>query len=254
MITGNEFAYAQTRMQTRLGLRLSDSGWDSLRANVEFRSFLEQARATPLRPWLSSIAPSTDVHDMERILRGHLHERIEEVAQWLPAKWRAAVRWSAQLANLPAVERLLAGAEPSPWMLEDAELAPLASTDPRARHALFASSAGVAATDVESSLREHWLATWRTRLPRIGPTHSRRLQRLVALAVEHVDTFADDPARNAHAAWQARLGFEHRLVGHFRRAFMEPAAVFAFLLLVALEFERLRGALVARTLFEIETR
>ncbi len=251
MIGGNGFAYAQARMQTRLGARPSDSAWLALAANVEFRSYLEHARTTPLRPWLSSLAPTADAHETERILRARLRERVNEVAGWVPSPWRDAVRFAALAVDLPAMEHLLAGGEPLPWMHQEASLTGGAARATRAGLARQAREGGFARTRVGADLsrREYWIAAWRTRLPRTAPAPARRIERLVELLREHLDSRAGPAEARVDRHGRRDRDFESRVVGHFRRALMEPAAVFAYLLLVALEFERLRGALVGRLLF-----
>jgi hypothetical protein len=47
----------------------------------------------------------------------------------------------------------------------------------------------------------------------------------------------------------ARRALSSRLIALYRRAMLDPAAVFIFLALSALDIERLRGELVRRAIF-----
>lgn len=251
------FAYAQARMQARHGQRPGDRVFESLAAVSAFRHYLEQAHATALEPWVANVSSVSPPHEVERLLRASLRARIAEVASWAPESWRAAVNWTRVLPDLPALEHLLRGEAPFPWMFDEDDLRSLAAAEPEMRRALL--ERGVHASRATGaraqSLLERWLAEWRRRLPATGRHEARRLEQLVVLVRAHRAAFAPAPLSappSPRAAWEARRQLEAKAVRHFRRAFMEPAALFAHLLLVALEFERLRAALVSRRLFSAE--
>jgi hypothetical protein len=204
-----------------------------------------------------NIGPGSGPHEIERLLRARLRARIEEVAAWVPATWRAPVRWTRMLVDLPALEYLLRGEPALPWMMEEDSLKALALAEPGARRAVLerGNYGPLAQATDGQSLLDRWLQAWRRLLPRMPNRAARRLERLVALVRDHRAAFA--PARpgeavSPRAAWDARRRLEAAAARHFRRSFLEPVAVFAHLLLLALEFERVRGALVTRCLFASE--
>ncbi|MEW5708407.1 MAG: hypothetical protein AB1830_05790 [Pseudomonadota bacterium] len=254
---GGAFAYAQARLQARHGQRAGDPVFQSLAPIAEFRPYLERARLTPLKPWMLNIGAGSDPHEIERLLRAHLRARIEEAAAWVPAAWRAPVRWTQVLVDLPALEYLLRGEPALPWMMEEDSLKALALAEPEARRAVLGQGdyGPLAQGADRESLLERWLRAWRSLLPRMPNRAARRLEGLVVLVRDHRAAFAPAPSGESpspRAAWDARRRLEAQAARHFRRAFLEPAAVFAHLLLLALEFERLRGALVTRRLFASE--
>jgi hypothetical protein len=89
-----------------------------------------------------------------------------------------------------------------------------------------------------------WRARWRRRWPAMPADHVRALVELERACeahgrtLEHADADAD--------SWALRRTLERTLTGMFRRGAGEPVAVFAYLALVGLDFERLRGAVLRR--------
>jgi hypothetical protein len=260
-------AYAQARLQARHGARAPQEVWEPLLATTGFRAFLEQARATPLRSWLANVSPISPLHDVERLVRAELARRAREIARWLPAELHDAVVWTEALVDLPALDYLLgATATPSPadaqrhralpWMLDAVELKAIAAADVEARAAALAATAYAPLARGPGSLRDRWFAEWLRRLPRLAARPARRLARLRELLRAHLAAFVPPPGAEpmpARAAWMLRRELEHKVARVFRAAFLEPTVVFAFLVLEALEFERVRGALAARLLFSGET-
>ncbi len=248
------FAYAQARLQARYGSRPTAPDWQRLTAIADFRSFLDHVRATRLAPWVVNISPLVRHHELERLLRAHLRARISEVAGWVPPSWRAAVRWVRVLVDLPALAHLLRHESSQAWMLEEDALRPFAAAEAEIHTALLERSAwaALARDGGASPLAGRWLKEWWRRVPPASPPLRRRLEALAEAVQRHRRTFipaagaAPVPAR---AAWEARRRLETTLVRHFRDGFEAPSATFAFLLLTALEYERLRGELVSRLLF-----
>lgn len=255
MIRPSPLAYAQARLQARYGARAAESVWQPLLATAEFRPFLEQARATALRAWVTNVSPISPLHEVERLLRVELARRSDEVARWLPQEFRAAIDWTKRLVDLPSVDHLLKGGAALPWMLDDAQLRPIAAADPPARATVLAQSALAPLARGAGDLAARWQQEWQRRLPKLARDARRHLDRLVDTVQAHRAAFAPPPVGEplpARAAWELRRQLERRVVGHFRAGFLEATAVFAYLLLQALEFERLRGELVSRLLFATE--
>lgn len=244
-----DFAYAQARLQARYGERPQPLVWQQLDSVVDFALYLEQARGTPLRPWVASLTPSTPVHELESRLRAALRALIDEVAGWLPREWGPAVRWTTQLACLPVAQHVARGAQPRPWMRRDDSLAPWLAASPEGtdgRPAGASARLRQAARQEGAWLTDAWLAEWRGLWPPMDPGHRRSLERLAQLVRSHLLGFARvAPER----AWAQRRALQLSLQRGFRGAAFEAAAAFIYLALVALDLERLRAALVGRALY-----
>jgi len=247
------FAYAQARAQARHGERLTEPAWQVLSATVAFRGFLEQARASSLRPWLHNISPISSEHDIERLLRENLRVRIADVVGWVPGEWRRAVQWTSPLVDLPALDHLLQGEAPEPWMRDDPLLGIVAAADPAHRVAVLADGplAPLVRGEPEQDLVDRWRVEWRRRLPTLRRDVRVHLDRLVQRAQA---LRAADPRRPAVDSMAHVHDFASGIIFEFRRSFLQPVAIFSHLLLDAVEFVRLRGALLSRALFEREPR
>jgi len=247
------FAYAQARAQARHGERLTEPAWQVLSATVAFRGFLEQARASSLRPWLHNISPISSEHDIERLLRENLRARIADVVSWVPGKWRHAVQWTTPLVDLPALDHLLQGEATEAWMRDDPLLGAVAAADPTHRVAVLADGplAPLVRGESAQDLVDRWMVEWRRRLPKLQRDARVHLDRLVQRVQALRATDLLHPAVNSMAhAHDVTSG----IIFEFRRSFLQPAAIFSHLLLDAVEFVRLRGALLSRALFERESR
>ena len=85
-----ELAYAQARLQARYGARPGESTWRRLRASASLPHFLEAARASELRPWLTAIHARSRADEIEQALQRAFAAEVREVASWLPEAWRPA--------------------------------------------------------------------------------------------------------------------------------------------------------------------
>lgn len=247
------FAYVQVRLQARYGEWVGESTWQTLYSLINLDAWLEQARTTPLRNWLAGITPTTGVHEIERLLRTRMRDLISEVAAWVPTAWRPAVQWTGMLIDLPAVAGLLQGQPAPAWMLADPRYRHLAVAEPALRARVLAQGPlaplAVAISKGELSgtgWRRWWVDEWHRRFPRREP----RLERLA----RDLELQSQNMAQPATDAWAARRELAERAGHLFRRGFMTPLAVFAFLLLQALELERVRAEVLKRALFEVGAR
>ncbi len=243
------FEYAQARIQARYARRPSESVWTQLDAAQGFAAYLEGARTTVLRPWVESLSGRSDVHDVEHSIRGTLYTSIHTTARWVPGPWSGAVTWLQWLVYLPALEYLLGGGRVLAWMREGHRLRPYLADSSKAREQALAAAGGaylVEAWESERTLLAGWLDGWRASWPRDGSERLAALQALTELLVEHVRRFSAAPPASG---WSGRRSLAKRLELRFRRHALTPAAVFAYLALLALDLERLRGGLVRRVLF-----
>lgn len=230
-----EFAYAQARAQAQHGRRLSAETWSLLDSSVGLGQFLHHVRATSLAPRVERFSAASSPHVIERSLRREWHDEVECAARWVPDRWRAAVEWTAALAELPMREHLGNGGEPRPWMTDDPVLVTLI---------------GGAGADVPESVehagQDHGLAAWLGHWRRLWPADAaddKALQDLLA-AIESLGI-----RRAGGGAERWRDGLERRAVRVLRRQREQPVTVFCHLLLCALELHRLREGLLRRALF-----
>lgn len=216
--------YAQARLQARYGAHPVEVQWRQLGAHRDFVAYLAAARAMPFADWLAGIEDSAGPHEIERTLRRFWRNRVTEVAGWLPAEWGPATHWVASLIDLPAfVHRDRGGTLPRGVELDE-RLAELAH--------------GRASLE---QWQAHWLRLW----PRDRESDRLDLMQLGARLRDHLADFAQC---DAGAAWEVRRALRTRMALAFRRAALQPVAAFLFLLLLALDLERLRADLMLRAL------
>lgn len=222
-----DFAYAQARVQARLGSRLSPAAWRILESSRTLAQYLHAARATSLAPRLAHFLPDTPVHEIEGSLRREWRAAVAEAARWVPQRWRPLVEWTARLPDLPAEAYLSGGGHEQDWMrgrglneTDGAVAGQRPDGGPSAGH-LPSGTARRAETaaieDVARLLRRHVEAR---RDPRLGR--------------DQLDALAARLERDC-----ARLLRRHR---------QQPAAVLCHLMISGLELWRLRGGLVVRAL------
>jgi len=220
---------AHARLSARLGARPAEALWQRIESARELAAVLDIARSSALAPWLAGIGPASPLHTLEGALRRHWRERVAELASWLPPAWQAALVACATLADLPLVQHLARGGSEPAWLDQDDEAAALRRRADAHRRA-------------PGKVLEAWLAEWRALLP-AGAGRRAVEQRLLPLLERHAAALA---APALVEGWTLRRALHDRLLALLRRAPVEPVAVFAYLGLVALEHERLRGELVVR--------
>lgn len=217
--------YAQARMQGRHGARADEALWRRLAVHEGFEAYLAAARATSLVRWLGAIGVGADAHAIELELRRCWRTTVSDLARWMPPEWQAAVRWCAPLVDLPALAWIAAVGGAFPWMEQDAAL--------------------IAAVERVPPRRAEWYAAWRRLWPVAAGPDADALERLKGVIETHLLQFSRLAPEEAPAARRA-LGRE--AVRNFRQQAFRPPSAFAYLLLVALELERLRAELVLRAL------
>jgi hypothetical protein len=92
------------------------------------------------------------------------------------------------------------------------------------------------------------LELWRARWPRASVGQRRALNALVDALSRHSDEMAT--AASTSDGWLLRAALGTQLARLFRAEREQPTAVFCHLGMIALDVERLRGALLRRALFE----
>lgn len=246
------FGYVQARAQARLASLPRESDWQRLEATRGLSAFLEEARATALKPWVTGLSGASDAHDIDRGIRALFRAEVEAAARWVPEGWRASVHWVQWLPQLLVIGQALTGGRVPDWLSHDPVLSGFAASGGEVDlAALRAAGLGplIAAAADEGDLPAAWLEAWRSRWPTMRRRFQVNLEGLAATLVVHQRRFlASDPDRT----WLLRRELDLRLRHSFHLYLVQPAGLFAYLALVAVGLERLRGALVSRALFAAE--
>lgn len=265
MTAGLSLDYAQARCAARYARRPDRRLRQQLRACRSVAAQLDALRASPAAAYAGGIDADASLDDIEAALRRQFRQRVAELAGWAPDEWRAAVGFVRHLVDLPALLHLAETADAAAdarWLRADPVLAPFAVLAPAARRAALAAAhpwlagwlAGadapqaparrVAGRPVPASphpLLAAWLRGWRQTWPACGDETRAPLDALQYRILQHLQRFGALPAGEAGAA---RAALAAALVGHWRRATLTPAALFAWLALLALDLESLRAAFV----------
>jgi hypothetical protein len=269
MISGLTLDYAYARVAARIAQRPDERLWLQLRSARTVPALLEAVRASAAASTVSGVPLTGDAETIEHAFRQQLRTRIDEVASWSPDEWQSAVQYARHLVDLPAIAHLLKDEAPPRWMAADPVLSTYVHdnrTDRRA--ALLAGPLAPVALAIEDeaparaateplarALRRvragppihraiaAWEREWRARWPRVAGDLALAIDDVAHAVRKHVLAFAtlmpDDTAA-------ARQSIAARLIALLHRAAAQPAALFAYLALFALDIERLRGEFVVR--------
>lgn len=249
MIQPHQLAYAQARVQARFAQRLGERDWQRLGAVRSFGPYLREVRTTVLREWLAGISERSDSHEIEQGLRQQFRRSVTETEGWVPEPWRPAVAWVGWLPLLPLLHPLLLGERAPVWLSRDPTLGPCLDGQRRLRPEKLAAASGgelLGGGSAGLGLVEVWLAGWRRRWPPVTEEVRTGLERLRYRLATHWTAGAAGPDDPAGAPRLLREPLE-RL---FHRSVLQPAMLFAYLGLVALDLRRLRGELIGRALFQ----
>src|SRR5512143_1743399 len=239
--------YAQARLSSRFGERADEVAWRKLEHVREFATLVDVARNSVLRIWIGGISAVSTPHEIESALREHWRAHVAEVARWMPESWRDAVLWCAVAPDLSVVAHLARGHRSLRWMREDRVYRDLVDAGPGACPATLGTGplAPLAAGWSDPGrIVALWRGEWERRAPADGdPALRAELGRALAA---HLATFHDPAVKDG---WPLRRSLQARLTLLFRRAMLDPVAAFAYLALIALDLERLRGELLRRAAF-----
>jgi hypothetical protein len=240
--------YALTRVQSQYGSRLGTSEWRRLEASHDLGQYLEVARGGIFGPWVSALDRSRDAHVIERTLRGAWRSYVRSVSAWHPRPWQPWLTWLEWLPTLGLIARLEhAGAVPA-WLLADPIVGP-AARGGSAERPIAVKGTALAVFEPAIAgrvpLAELWLARWRELRPPLDAFTEQLLAAVSRAVHEHARVLALEGANGVALRDQLR----ERLNRLFRAAAGTLVATLCHLALMALDFERLRGGLVNRSLF-----
>jgi hypothetical protein len=243
VIDAGSLEYAHARLCARFGNRLDELVWRRIETIREIDSMLEAVRASPLSAWIARTGPDASAHTMELALRTHWRERVAAIAAWMPVEWRASIEWCALLVELPVLQHLARGGAAPHWLFDDPLRA--AVSDDGARREPGLAALFTEARGDPDRIAAIWRAEWDRRLPPPAQ-RTKLLLETVGLVAAHAKAFRDPVTVDG---WALRRALHSRLARLFRRAILDPAAAFIFLVLSALDFERLRGEILRRVTF-----
>ncbi|GGD43612.1 hypothetical protein [Sinisalibacter lacisalsi] len=209
------FAYAQARMQARFAARPEAPEWQMIETGRDLVQALDAAKRTALAPSVARLGRESSREAVETGLRKAWAEQVDEVARWTPPAWRAPLEWWVLLPHLGLADA-------------DTPLA-LPGGDSLAQAIEAGARAGAA-----------WQTGFTARLPRGGAAALEPLAPLIA-------AYLEGPPRALTERRVLKRGLERLL----RARAGEPAAAFAFLGLMALDLERLRGALLLARMYPV---
>jgi hypothetical protein len=238
------FAYAQARLQARLGMRAAPADLQRARAARDLAALLQLLRSTPQGRYVARLAPGAPVHELERRLRAEWCVLVDEVARWQPEGWRPALHWLRWLPYLPALQKLARGGRAPAWTREDPVVGRIVATEPGTRSGALLETPLQplqAALAAEGDISAAWFTHWR----RLWPASSNAGLEAIVRAVQGVDTLLR--AAPPSAATEELTGtLSRRLLSVFRRHPLSPATAVAYLGLEGIDLLALRGAIVGR--------
>lgn len=251
MSATSQLAYMQTRLQARHGQRPQEGNWRLLESTPDLAAYLQAARRTTLAPWIAHMPAEADTHRIERSLRDDWMNSVAELSGWAPEEWRQAIDWFATAPYLPCFVHLARGEPVLPWMRDDTVMRPYAVDDALPREVQLSRSL-LAPTLDAIGLGEMpvaaWVEDWLAFAPARATADRARLEKMADTMVSHFQSIAERPADLTHSRIQREAMFDG-LLRQFRRYARTPVAIFAYLGMAQIDFERLRGGLVLRALF-----
>jgi hypothetical protein len=240
--------YALTRVQSQHGSRPDKSEWRRLEASHDLGQYLEGTRSSIFRQWVSSLDSKREAHSIERTLRAAWRSYVRTVAAWHPRRWQPWLSWLEWLPTLGLIARLEHAGPVPAWLLADPLLGPAARRATAERPgAVKGTSLAVFEPAINGHvlIAEFWLARWRELRPPVDAFTEQLLAAVLRALQEHVRRLAVEGANGVALRDQLR----ERLEKLFRAAAGTLGATLCHLALTALDFERLRGGLVNRSLF-----
>lgn len=228
------FAYAQARLHARLEGRLSETDWQTLAGSRNFGNCLDVINQTATANVTSRLDRTNSVHAVERVLREEWGAIVKEIADWLPERLQQATYWIMLLPHLRRFEYSPENDGIPGWLRLKKEFGESAEVMQLEETPEFSTL----------EVAEIWRNEWSLRLP-----DKRHVGELITALTPLLDRYLDKETPKITETLKAWQKLDSYLKGLFRNHSQTPVAVFAYLGLIALDFERLRGVLVDRIIF-----
>jgi hypothetical protein len=249
MSTGPRLAYAHARVQAHLTRLPSDQDWERLASARTLSAYLEEARSSGFAAWVRPFSGLSQPHDLERGCLAIARDSVRVTADWAPPGWRMAIEWLAWIPALVVLEHLLRSGVLPDWVATNDPLRGLVAAD-----GVLDPDAVAAAGLTEfldradpEELGERWNVRWRGCWPICRGSCRRDLVALAGLVQDHLDVFRRG---SSSTAWDERRALRARLRTFLHLHPVRPVALFAYLGILFIDLERLRGALLSRAVFE----
>lgn len=218
--------YALARIAACRARRPGAAAWRAIEALRGYAAALAAARSAGFDDWLRNVDADSDPHAIEAALRAAWRADVARLARWMPARWRAALDACADWIDLPR----LRAAHARDMRDGDGATPP---HEPPARP--------------DANVDAAWQAQLLQRLRAAGASRDPAFTALGRMLDAHRRRFAELPPGNG---WPRREALESALLAFLHAGPPGPAFAFAWIGLLALGHERLRGALVARAAME----
>lgn len=225
--------YALARLHARAADRARRGNWLQFSAARSLGAAIEQLRGAGVGHWVEGLTGGSEPHAMEALLRQRFRERVCELARWADPRWQSALHWCAHLVDLPALRAASIRRDAAPSALP----AP-------------AAPARLAINDPMHAIDERLDAELRRRLPALGSADRAEFERLAQTIAIHRRRFAALPAGNG---WPEREDLERKLQLRLRRTPLSPVHLLTAVALLLLDFERVRGQLLALGALPVES-
>ena len=228
------FAYAQARLHAQLESRFSEDDWRMLGSSRNFGNCLDVVNQTKAANITARLDRTNSVHAVERVLREEWSVSVGEIAGWLPAKWRNAANWITVLPYLRRFEYSFESGGTLRWLRLETEFPEAADVIRSERE--FGSA--------KREVAEIWRNEWCLRLP--NKRQGNEINMALSPLLDRYIANKTPGKMKASKTWHNLVDYLKRL---FRSYSQTPVAIFAFLGLLALDFERLRGVFVDHIIF-----
>ena len=174
----------------------------------------------------------------------------------MPADWRVPLQWIKRLADLPALQYLLGDGVALDWMKVDPDISEFTIDDSTLRlqaMRLAGYDSLVNAWQQGDTMFAGWLSHWKKVQPR-APVFNKGLQNLENLLHQQLQLLSRQQHTGNEATALALATDYYAITDNlrviFRRYAFQPAAVCAYLAIIALDIHHLRRNLMQRLLFQ----
>lgn len=222
MIHGN-LDYAVARLHARSGFRMRPEQWQRIGSARSLGGVLDGLRASAAGAWAEGIGVGSDVHQIEHRLRTRYRAHLDELVRWSDPCWQPALQWCRLLIDLPALRQAVRQRQ--------------AEALPAEFRCLVSRSEAGAHADVE----QVWLRHLRQRLPALDADTCRALERLQQTLEAHRQRFSQLAPGNG---WAEREALQRELSTQLRRSPLDPIQLLIWVVLLLLDYERVRGELL----------
>ena len=245
------YADAQARIRARLGAMPDEADWRYISDASDLDNLIERMRGKGLAHWLTDLPRSPETQTIERCLLQHLLSLLLNLGNLLPVRWRGVDHWLVCAGNLAWAQRLLVDPEAEAPQRIDPVLKPIFAlpVDQRAEQ--------LRQTPYDRYLSsrspfDRWLSDFEQAHPSVSGREAYVLARIVRQVESHRSqllvlrkgaALSPDPAGQWRLREQLAQGLRVLVGGDPFHA----GLVLIYGLLEALQFERCRALLVARS-------